>query len=148
MSVCFIISWLKQFSTMLRVKLLLLIILFEITALCSGQFDYCSLDANHIACNNNGVIWTFLFYIQQFIIEIWYIVLTKTFGPACPSNAKIINFTKSLQEIVLKAHNNYRNSIANGKLGRYKKAGRMATLVSMALIMSFLHWRWFFSIKI
>lgn len=46
----------------------------------------------------------------------------------------MIVFNKTLQDLALSIHNNYRNKIANGDIEGYDRAARMATLVSRKTI--------------
>ena len=73
----------------------------------SAQSDYCSICSNHIACNHPG-----------------------TFDPTCPADATIVTLGSSEINLLLDAHNNYRNNIAGGSVDPFSQARAMNALVS------------------
>lgn len=87
--------------------LLLLVILSSVLLISEAQ-DYCKICSNHVACLNP----------------------TAQLGSKCPSDAKVIALSGKQRQVFLDAHNEYRNSIANGEYG-YPKAVAMAQVVSI-----------------
>lgn len=73
----------------------------------SAQSNYCSLCANHIACNHPG-----------------------TFDATCPSDAVIVALSSSDINVLLDTHNNHRNNIAGGLVPPFSSARAMNALVS------------------
>ncbi|CAG9807638.1 unnamed protein product [Chironomus riparius] len=72
---------------------------FNIISSASG---YCSLCAGHIACNTTG-----------------------DFNPNCPRDAIVVPLSSVERNILLDAHNNYRNQIASGSIPNFPTAERM-----------------------
>ena len=93
-------------------KTSILILVFAFT-LVAAQ-DYCSLCANHIACNHPG-----------------------TFAATCPADAVIVPLGSSEINLLLDTHNNHRNNIAGGLVPPYSSARAMNALVSTQKIIKF-----------
>ena len=91
-------------------KILILTFCLAVHALSiiSAQSDYCSLCANHIACNHPG-----------------------TFAASCPSDAQIVQLSASDINLFLDTHNNHRNNIAGGLVPPFPSARAMNALVSI-----------------
>lgn len=77
--------------------------------------DYCSEEicahrpgTSHISCNHSG-----------------------NFSSSCPSDAKIIQFSKELKELAVDAHNRMRNKIASGEQSGFPSSSQMATMVNL-----------------
>lgn len=54
---------------------------------------------------------------------------TGDLGPACPSDARVIELSDENIQQILDMHNKYRNQIASGNLPGFKSAAKMSTLV-------------------
>lgn len=87
--------------------LLLLVVLSSVLLISEAQ-DYCTICSNHVACLNP----------------------TAQLGSNCPSDTKLIALSAKQKQVFLAAHNEYRNSIANGEYG-YPKAVKMQRVVSI-----------------
>lgn len=68
--------------------------------------NYCSLCANHIACNNTG-----------------------NFAAACPTDATLVPLSTDIKNSILNSHNSYRNKIASGGQVGFSTAAKMNKLV-------------------
>uniref|UniRef100_A0A1I8MZI0 Venom allergen-1 n=1 Tax=Musca domestica TaxID=7370 RepID=A0A1I8MZI0_MUSDO len=85
--------------------LITIVAIFSVTAVDYCNSSLCPKGDTHIACKNTG-----------------------KFHSKCSKDAAKVQIGANLQQIIVNAHNNKRNFVAGGNIGKFKPACRMATM--------------------